>query len=77
MTSQLTTDLNKLNKGQLVDFIESLYGLEKQMNNRIDMLVSSNDVKKLGGIIKKSIASLKRKKAFVLVERRSVVIPGL
>mgnify|MGYP003385151657 CR=1 FL=1 len=65
MTSQLTTDLNKLNKGQLVDFIESLYGLEKQMNNRIDMLVSSNDVKKLGGIIKKSIASLKRKKAFV------------
>ena len=65
MPSQLSIDLDKLKKEQLVQFIESLYGFDEQMNNRIDMLISSHDEKKLAALIKKSIASLKRKKSFV------------
>ena len=65
MPSQLVLDLDKLEKEQLVQFIESLYGFDEQMNNRIDVLISSSDVKKLAALIKKNIASLKRKKSFV------------
>ena len=63
-TKSKTLKLNNLEKQQLVDFIDSLYGLEKNIDQRIDRLLVANDPKQLAALFKKQITSLNRRKAF-------------
>jgi len=65
MNDSTTEALNKLSKEALVDFIAGLYGQEKYIDNRIDVLMVQNDPKALHKKLKKQVASLKRSTRFI------------
>ena len=65
MNDNTTDALNKLSKEALVNFIAGLYGQEKYIDNRIDVLMVQNDPKALHKKLKKQVASLKRSTRFI------------
>ena len=64
-STSLHEPLQALDKQQLIDFIDNLYGLDKTIDERIDRLLAANDPKQLASLFKKTIASLNRRTAFV------------
>lgn len=65
MNTDLSIELSKVSKPQLVEFVQSLYGMDKQLDQRIERLLAVSDPKKLAALFKKSISSLNRRSAFV------------